>query len=143
MKKSEQKKLRSNLVAYGTNTNLIGLARTADVHLRAYILDRNPSHILKAAKVYLEQGISPPEVMQKNLLHAINEQPSWKPKGNTKRNTLRDALILTAIINSYGRKIPPKVDSAFLVSLADQCGMTVSATKMVVNRLRGKVKTLN
>jgi hypothetical protein len=132
MNKTEQKKLRGVLAA-----------QNANAHLRAYILDRTPLHIFAAVDEYLKLDVPLPDVMRKNLRHAINALPNWKLKGNPSRNALRDVWIVTAISRRYGGKIPPKVESAFLAELAERHGMKVSAIKMVVTRFRGKIKTLN
>jgi hypothetical protein len=107
----------------------------ANAHLRAYKIDRNPEHILKAVGEYLSLDLLLPAVMHRNLRRALAERHK-KPAGKPKTTTLRQVYVAAAIAQRYGGAIPEQLDSDFITMLARQHGVSGAVIKNAISRLR-------
>ena len=108
----------------------------ANMHLRAYKLDRNPQHIIDAYMLFRRRKLSVPLTMVNNLDRGLGEI-NRKPTGNPKKNTVRDLFILRSVLLRYQtERIPANVGIDMIDSLAREWKTSASAIKMVISRLR-------
>jgi len=112
------------------------------MHLRAYMVDRNPHHILDAVAVYCRLGVPLTPIMRKNALKAILEVKTWRPAGNPKKTTHRDLRILSDILGHYGADdIPRDLNRDLELRLMQRYSLpSISALRMVVTRWRQKIR---
>lgn len=88
MKRARKRSAASTIT--GSQFRAVAARHNANRHLRAYVMDRNPQHVLDAWAEYRRAGVMPPEAMMRNLDHALAEirkRPGVRPR----TESLRDA----------------------------------------------------
>lgn len=110
----------------------------ANDHLRAYAQDKNIGHIFTAWVVYDKKGIIPPEVMFKNLRHAIEQ---WLKSNPPKKTTLRRVSIYRDIADSETGLIPSMIKGKREKELAERHGVSLTNLKKIISELRSEEKS--
>jgi hypothetical protein len=110
--------------------------RNANRHLYAYLLDRNPQHVLNAWGEYRKARVKPPETMFRNLDHVLSKLEHGASR-RPRANTLRDLEVCwCACLLCRKKTLPAKVSGSVITRLARHFGLGENHIRVVLSRMR-------